>query len=100
LSYESAQLAQAGYGGVNLHGGGEGYYAPITGEPNATKLRPQYYGMRLAQRFAGVTFVGVSLAGDARDVTAYAARMEDTLLVAAVDKSCNPVLVRLRGSAA
>jgi hypothetical protein len=33
-------------------------------------------------------------------VTAYAARMEDTLLVAAVNKSCNPVLVRLRGSAA
>ena len=38
---------------MNLHGGGEGYYAPITGEPNATKLRPEYYGMLLAQRFAG-----------------------------------------------
>jgi hypothetical protein len=24
---------------------GEGYYAPITNEPNATKLRPEYYGM-------------------------------------------------------
>jgi len=85
---------------VNLHGGGEGYYAPITGEPNATKLRPQYYGMLLAQRFAGATFVGASLGGDARDVTAYAARIDDTLLVAAVNKSGNPVQVRLRGSAA
>jgi hypothetical protein len=37
---------------------------------------------------------------DARDVTAYAACMEDTLLVAAVNKSGNPVQVRLRGSAA
>jgi hypothetical protein len=32
----SLRVAQAGYGGVNLHGGGEGYYAPITGEPNTT----------------------------------------------------------------
>jgi hypothetical protein len=96
----SLRVAQAGYGGVNLHGGGEGYYAPITGEPNTTKLRPQYYGMLLAQRFSGATFVGASLGGDARDVTAYAARIDDTLLVAAVNKSGSPVQVRLRGSAA
>jgi hypothetical protein len=94
------RVAQAGYGGVNLHGGGEGYYAPITGEQNTTKLRPQYYGMLLAQRFTGATFVGASLDGDARNVTAYAARIDDTLLVAAVNKSGNPVQVRLRGSAA
>jgi hypothetical protein len=24
---------------------GEGYCAPITNEPNATRLRPEYYGM-------------------------------------------------------
>ncbi len=85
------RVAQAGYAGVNLHGGGEGYYAPITGEPNATKLQPEYYGMLLAQRFAGATFVGLSVAGDASDVNAYAARAEDALLVAAVNKSSNPV---------
>jgi hypothetical protein len=94
------RVAQAGYAGVNLHGGGEGYYAPITGEPNATQLRPQYYGMRLAQRFAGATFVSVALSGDAREVTAYAARMEDAMLVALVNKSGSPVQVKLRGSAA
>jgi hypothetical protein len=93
----SLRVAQAGYAGVNLHGGGEGYYAPITGEPNATKLRPEYYGMQLVQRFAGTTFIGVSLAGDARDVTAYAARGKDALLVAAVNKSSNPAQIRLRG---
>ncbi len=49
----SLRVAQAGFAGVNLHGGGEGYYAPITGEPNATKLRPEYYGMQFAQQFAG-----------------------------------------------
>jgi hypothetical protein len=91
------RVAQAGYAGVNLHGGGEGYYALITGEPNATKLRPQYYGMLLAQRFTGATFVGVSLGGEARNVTTYAARKDNAMLVALVNKSGNPVQVRLRG---
>lgn len=96
------RVAQAGYAGVNLHGGGEGYYAPITGEPKATKLRPQYYGMLLAQWFAGTTFVDASFDddGDARDVNGYAARVEDALLVAVVNKSANPVQVRLRGGMA
>jgi hypothetical protein len=91
------RVAQAGFAGVNLHGGGEGYYAPITGEPNATKLRPEYYGMQLAQRFAGATFVGVSVAGNARDVNAYAADVKEALLVALVNRSGTPVQVRLRG---
>ncbi len=69
----SLRVAQAGFAGVNLHGGGEGYYAPITGEPNATKLRPEYYGMQLAQQFAGARFVSASVA-NAHDVNAYAAR--------------------------
>ena len=69
----SLRVAQAGFAGVNLHGGGEGYYAPITGEPNATKLRPEYYGMQLAQKFAGARFVSASVA-DGHDVNAYAAR--------------------------
>jgi hypothetical protein len=92
------RVAQAGYAGVNLHGGGEGYYAPITGEPNATKLRPEYYGMLLAQQFAGATFVGASLAGDRRNVNAYAARVEDALVVAMINKSGDPVQVRLHGA--
>jgi hypothetical protein len=39
-------------------------------------------------------------AGDARKVTSYAARMGDAMLAALVNKSANPVQVRLRGSAA
>jgi hypothetical protein len=92
------RVAQAGYAGVNLHSGGEGYYAPMTGEPNATKLRPEYYGMLLAQRFASASFVGASIAGEPRGVNAYAARVEDALLVAMVNKSGDPVQVRLHGA--
>jgi hypothetical protein len=95
----SLRVAQAGFAGVNLHGGGEGYYAPITGEPNATEPRPEYYGMQLAQQFAGATFVSTSVA-NAHDVNAYAARRKDALLVAVVNKSTDPVQVRLRGGTA
>jgi hypothetical protein len=94
----STAWAQAGYAGVNLHGGGEGYYAPITGDANGTKLRPEYYGMMLAQQFAGATFAGVSLDAGAGDVTAYAGRIKDALLVTMVNKSSGPVQMRLHGS--
>jgi hypothetical protein len=92
------RVAQAGYAGVNLHSGGEGYYAPITGDANNTKLRPEYYGMMLAQQFAGATFTGVSLDAGAGDVRAYAARIKDALLVTMVNKSSGPVQMRLHGS--
>jgi hypothetical protein len=91
-------LAREGVAGVNLHGGGEGYYAPITGEPNATKLRPEYYGMRLAQQFAGATFVNAAANTDA-NVNAYAARLKGALLVAVVNKSSDSVDVVLHGGA-
>jgi hypothetical protein len=95
----SLHVAQAGFAGVNLHGGGEGYYAPITGEPNATKLRPEYYGMQLAQQFAGATFVSASVA-NSQDVNAYGARRKDALLVAVVNKSSDAAQVKLSAGAA
>ena len=56
------QVAQAGYIGVNLHGGGNGLYTPIAGDsPQGFSARPVYYGMLLAERFAGSTFVEASL---------------------------------------
>jgi hypothetical protein len=100
-------LAQSGCAGVNLHGGGEGYYAPITGEPNATKLRPEYYGMLLAQQFAGATFVNASVVnasvgnasvGGVPGVNAYAARALDGLVVAVVNKTSESVEVTVRGA--
>lgn len=94
------RLAKAGCAGVNLHGGGEGYYAPITGEPNATRLRPEYYGMLLAQQFAGATFVAASVTGAAPGVNAYAARGKDGLLVAVVNKTSDPVDLTMQSGSA
>jgi hypothetical protein len=56
--------------------------------------------MLLAQKFAGATFAEVSLAGDARDVNVYAARANDVLLMAIVNKSGDPVQARLHGGMA
>ncbi len=49
------QLASAGGTGINFHGGGYGWYAPIAGTPEDGFLaRPDYYGMLLfAQSGAG-----------------------------------------------
>ena len=47
-------VACAGFIGVNLHGGGTGFYAPIeSSERSPASPRPMYYGMQLAQQFAG-----------------------------------------------
>jgi hypothetical protein len=71
------QVAQAGYIGVNLHGGGNGLYTPIAGDtPEGFVARPVFYGMLLAQRFAGSTFVGANLSAQngEQNVTAFAAK--------------------------
>lgn len=71
------QIAQAGYIGANLHGGGNGLYTPLAGDtPGGFTARPVYYGMLLAQRFAGSTFVQVNLSSqtETQNVTAFAAK--------------------------
>jgi hypothetical protein len=81
------QLAQAGYSGVNLHGGGEGWYTPIaTDKAGVSSARPVYYGMLLAQEFAGTTLVQTELNALGENVTGYAAVRGKELLVAAFNK--------------
>ena len=91
-------LAAAGCAGVNLHGGsrnvlraalgnkmpGElvakagtdtkgGYYTPIAGEiDQGFKARPLFYGMLLANQFAGTQMKDVTLSAGGIDATAYA----------------------------
>lgn len=94
------QVAQAGYIGVNLHGGGEGLYTPIAGSiAQGFSARPVYYGMLLAERFAGATFVASSLSAQApeQNVTAFAARAGGAWKLAVFNKAAAPVAVRLTG---
>ncbi len=95
------QVAQAGYIGVNLHGGGNGLYTPIAGDtPQGFTARPVFYGMLLAQRFAGSTFVEASLSAqsDAQNVTAFAAKSgAHGFKLAIFNKSVESVRINLAG---
>jgi hypothetical protein len=90
------QLAQAGYAGVNLHGGGLGVYTPIASDTagNST-ARPDYYGMLMAQQFAGATMVECELQASGRNVTSYAAVRGKELLLAVFNKSSDKLTLRL-----
>ena len=94
------EIAQAGYIGVNLHGGGNGLYTPIAGDSPAFTARPVYYGMLLAQRFAGSTFVGANLSAqsDSQNVTAFAAKgAAGGWKLAIFNKAAAPVTIKLGG---
>jgi hypothetical protein len=67
-------LAALGCVGVNLHGGANGYYSPIVGSiESGFSARPEYYGLMLAQQFAGRTLKKTTLEAQGANVTAYAA---------------------------
>lgn len=56
------QVAEAGYVGVNFHGGGYGVYTPIAGSVRSGfTARPVYYGMLLAGMFRGSTLVATTV---------------------------------------
>ena len=67
-------VAARGYAGVNLHGGGDGYYTPIESvDAMVATPRPMYAGMQLAQHFAGCDLLECVLDTQA-NVTAYLGR--------------------------
>ncbi len=89
-------LAQKGVAGVNLHGGGNGYYTPIAGSPSAGfERRPEYFGMQFAQGFAGSQFVECELGGTGSRVTAYAARNGTAQIIALINKSSAATTIAL-----
>jgi hypothetical protein len=106
-------LAEAGYGGVNFHGGGSSYlraslgghmpgdsvakkpsaskgayYTPIAGDlVDGFHAQPIFYGMLLANQFAGGRMVRSSLQSGGVNATAYAAKTRDGLRIAMFNKS-------------
>jgi len=84
-------LAQGGHAGVNLHGGGDGIYSPITGDADRGFVQqPLFFGMKFAQTFAGATLLESKLNAGA-NLTAYAAAHNDHLLIALINKDALPV---------
>lgn len=94
------QVAQAGYIGVNLHGGGNGLYTPIAGDTaQGFVARPVFYGMLLAERFAGSTFVQANLSGqDEQNVTGFAAKNgAHGFKLALFNKAAAPIRINVTG---
>ncbi len=80
-------LAQAGFAGVNLHGGGNGIYTPIAGHlREGFSARPVYYGMLLATQFAGTALLSADLATQGLNATAYVAEGSGDLRIAVFNK--------------
>ena len=68
------QMASMGCVGVNLHGGANGFYSPIVGSiGSGFEVRPEFYGLMLAQQFAGRTLHRTTLEAQGANLTAYAA---------------------------
>lgn len=91
------QIASIGCVGVNIHGGGNGYYSPIVGSiASGLAVRPEFYGLMLAQHFAGRTLRQVTIDAQGANVTAYAA-VEDagTGLVSIFNKDARNATVTL-----
>ena len=79
------QMASLGCVGVNLHGGANGYYSPIVGSiESGFAVRPEYYGLMLAQQFAGHTLQKTTLDAQGANLTAYATGEGEAAEMAAV----------------
>lgn len=90
--------ASGGYRGVNLHGGGDGFYTPIAvGENLSTELRPLYFGMQFAEQFAGWELQGCTVEGEA-NLTAWLAHKGKERQLALINKDGAPVEVQIKGA--
>jgi hypothetical protein len=91
------QFAHAGAAGVNLHGGGEGFYTPIAGA-SATSLtkRPEYSGIQFAQQLTGSTFLRATLTGASTRVTAYAFQNKHDRSLVVINKDDQPLTLSVQ----
>ena len=88
-------FASHGCSGVNLHGGGNGYYTPIAGSlATGFVRRPEYFGMKLTKPFLNATLVQSTLACADNRIRVYAARKAGELLLLAINKTDQPAEIQ------
>lgn len=81
-------FASLGCSGMNLHGGGNGYYTPIAGSLEAGfERRPEFFGMEMAKQFIGASIQKSNLQCSSDRVSAYAARKAGAQMILAVNKT-------------
>jgi hypothetical protein len=87
------RAASAGWLGVNLHGGGDGWYTPIEAGASGQVLRPLFHGMRFGGLFAGAEIARCALPAEV-NAGAYFGRRGGETLLAVVNKSPRSIAVR------
>ncbi|MDR3798390.1 MAG: hypothetical protein P4K93_09570 [Terracidiphilus sp.] len=87
-------FASLGCAGVNLHGGGNGFYTPIAGTlAEGFTRRPEYFGMEIIKHFAGAELIRSKLDCTNDRVRAYAARNAKSTLAIVINKSNQPAAI-------
>jgi hypothetical protein len=90
------RFAQYGWVGVNLHGGGNGFYTPIAGAPSTGfTRRPEFFGIQFAQALTGARFLSASLSESTPHVSAYAFEQHGSRTIAIINKQAEPFAVTL-----
>jgi hypothetical protein len=91
-------FASGGCAGVNLHGGGNGFYTPIAGNlGTGFTRRPEFFGMEMVKEFVGGTILQSKLQCGNNEVCAYAGLKDGRLLQMVINKSDQPVRLRTQG---
>jgi hypothetical protein len=86
------RFAALGFSGVNLHGGGNGIYAPIVGSPSqGFSRRPEFFGMQFVQQVAGASLRPSHLETPDDRVTGYVFTKDHNELVALINKTDQPI---------
>jgi hypothetical protein len=87
-------FAAGGCAGVNLHGGGNGFYTPIAGSLESGFVRrPEFFGMELIKPFVGVSLIRSSLDCSSDRIRAYAARKSKTTILLVMNKTAQPASI-------
>jgi len=90
------RFAQYGWVGVNLHGGGNGFYTPIAGAPSTGFIRrPEYFGIQFAQSLTGSTFLPIAVSDPDPKVSIYAFDHHNQRRVAIINKRPEPCALTL-----
>ena len=90
------RFASLGCAGVNLHGGGNGYYTPIAGSvASGFTRRPEFFGMKLAREFVGATLVQSTLLCDSDRVSACVAHKNRAAMLLAMNKTAQSLTMRV-----
>jgi hypothetical protein len=92
-----AQVAATGCTGVNLHGGGNGFYTPIAGSPKeGFTARPDYYGMLFARPLQAATMLQAELDTQGENVSAYAVQKKGVITILAFNKSDKDTVLKVQ----